>query len=135
MLERTLMIIKPDATARNLCGEIVRRVEQSGFIVRQLRMMTLTPDKARAFYAVHAERPFFDSLCAFMSSGPIVPMMLEKENAIADLRALIGATVPAQAACGTLRYDIAENIERNSVHASDGPDTAKTELAFYFPDA
>lgn len=129
------MIVKPDATARNLCGEIIRRVEKSGFVVRQLRMMTLTSDQVREFYAVHAARPFFDSLCVFMSSGSIVPMMLEKDNAIADLRDLIGATDPGKAACGTLRYDIAENIERNSVHASDALETAKIELAFYFPDA
>ena len=128
------MIIKPDATGRNLIGEIIRRVEQSGFVVSALRLTRLTPAEARRFYAVHEGKPFLDSLCAFMSSGPIVPMILEKENAIADLRALIGATDPAKAACGTLRYDLALNVEKNTVHASDGPETAATETAFFFPD-
>jgi nucleoside-diphosphate kinase len=128
------MIIKPDATGRNLCGEIIRRVERSGFAVRAVRMTRLTPPEARRFYAVHEGKPFLDSLCAFMSSGSIVPMILEKENAVADLRALIGATDPKKAACGTLRYDIAENVERNSVHASDAVETANTEIAFFFPE-
>ena len=128
------MIVKPDATARNLCGEIIRRVERSGFIVRAMRLTTLTSEETQKFYAVHTERPFFDSLCAFMSSGTILPMILEKENAVADLRLLIGATDPAKAACGTLRYDIAENVERNSVHASDASETAAVEIKFFFPD-
>lgn len=128
------MIIKPDATARNLCGEIIRRVERSGFTVRAMRLTTLSALETQEFYAVHKERPFFKSLCAFMSSGAIVPMILEKENAVADLRLLIGATDPAKAACGTLRHDIAENVERNSVHASDAPETALVEIKFFFPD-
>lgn len=128
------MIIKPDATARNLCGEIIRRVERSGFVVRAMRLTTLTSEETQKFYAVHAERPFFESLCTFMSSGTILPMILEKENAVADLRLLIGATDPAKAACGTLRFDIAENVERNSVHASDATETAAVEIKFFFPD-
>jgi nucleoside-diphosphate kinase len=129
------MIVKPDATKRNLVGEILRRVEQSGFVIRALRMQTLTPEQARKFYAVHEGKPFLDSLCAFMSSGPIVPMILEKDNAVADLRLLIGATNPANAACGTLRYDIAVDVEKNSVHASDSPENAAIEIAFFFDDA
>jgi len=128
------MIIKPDATGRHLIGEIIRRVEQSGFVVGAMRLTRLIPAEARRFYAVHEGKPFLDSLCAFMSSGTIVPMILEKENAIADLRTLIGATDPAKAACGTLRHDLALNLEKNSVHASDGPDTAAVEMAFFFPD-
>lgn len=133
-MEHTLTIIKPDATARNLCGEIIRRFEQGGFAIRAMRMTRLTSDEARKFYTVHEKRPFFDSLCTFMSSGPIVPMILEKENAIEDLRELIGATDPVRAACGTLRSDLAEGLERNSVHASDGPASAKTEIAFFFSE-
>ena len=128
------MIIKPDATSRNLVGDIIRRVEQSGFSVRALRMDQLTPERAQDFYAVHKERPFFESLCRFMTSGPIVPMVLEKEGAVANLRALIGATNPKDAACGTLRYDLAVDVEKNSVHASDSPQNAKVEIAFFFKD-
>ena len=131
-MQRTLLIVKPDATKRNLIGEIVRRLEQSGFAIRAMRMMRLSPEKARQFYAVHEGKPFLDSLCAFMSSGAIVPMVLEKENAVADLRLLIGATDPKKAACGTLRYDLALDVEKNSVHASDSPENAATEIAFYF---
>lgn len=134
-MERTLLIIKPDATKRNLIGEIIRRLEQSGFGIRALRMVRLSPEKARKFYAVHEGKPFLDSLCAFMSSGAIVPMVLEKDNAVADLRLLIGATNPKNAACGTLRSDLALDVEKNSVHASDSPDNAKTEIAFFFDAA
>lgn len=134
-MERTLLIVKPDATKRNLIGEIIRRLEQSGFVIRALRMMRLSPEQARKFYAVHEGKPFLDSLCAFMSSGVIVPMVLEKEDAVADLRLLIGATDPKKAACGTLRYDLALDVEKNSVHASDSPDNAKTEIAFFFDAA
>ncbi len=126
------MIIKPDATARRLTGEILCRIERSGFVVKQLRLMRLTSEMARKFYAVHEGKPFLDALCAFMASGPIVPMVLEKENAITDLRALIGATDPAEAACGTLRYEIGENVQRNSVHASDSAESAASEIPFFF---
>jgi len=127
------MIIKPDATARNLIGEILRRVERSGFVIAELRMVKLTPEQARKFYAVHEGKFFLDSLCQFMSSGPIVPMVLEKVNAVADLRLLIGATDPKKAACGTLRYDLAVDVEKNSVHASDSIENAANEIAFFFP--
>lgn len=134
-MERTLLIVKPDATQRNLIGEILRRLEQSGFVIRALRMMRLTPEKARKFYAVHEGKPFLDSLCQFMSSGPIVPMVLEKASAVADLRLLIGATDPKKAACGTLRFDLAIDVEKNSVHASDSPENAAKEIAFFFDDS
>lgn len=128
------MIIKPDATGRNLIGEILRRVEQARFVIKALKMVHLTPAEARRFYAVHEGKPFLDSLCAFMSSGPVVVAALEKENAVADYRALIGATNPKNAACGTVRYDLAIDLERNSVHGSDSVENAKTEIAFFFPD-
>ncbi|MBD3297603.1 MAG: nucleoside-diphosphate kinase [candidate division Zixibacteria bacterium] len=131
-MKHTLMIIKPDASSRNLIGEIIRRIEQSGFVIRAMRLETLSPDRAKAFYAVHKERPFYESLCRFMSSGPIVPMVLEKENAVDNLRTLIGATNPKEAACGTLRYDLAVDVEKNSVHASDSPENARKEIAFFF---
>ena len=133
-MERTLLIIKPDATRRNLIGEIIRRLEQSGFAVRALCMRRLTGEQARRFYAVHEGKPFLDSLCRYMSSGPIVPMVLERENAVADLRTLIGATDPKKAACGTLRSDLAVDMEKNSVHASDSPENARAEISFFFGD-
>jgi nucleoside-diphosphate kinase len=129
------MIIKPDATDRNLIGEILRRIEQSGFVIRALRMVRLSPEAARRFYAVHEGKPFLDSLCQFMSSGPIVPMILEKNNAVSDLRLLIGATDPKKAACGTLRYDLALDVEKNSVHASDSPENAVSEISFFFDES
>lgn len=128
------MIIKPDATGRNLVGEILRRVEQSRFVIKAMRMTRLSPQEARKFYAVHEGKPFLDGLCAFMSSGPIVPVVLEKENAVADYRALIGATNPKNAACGTVRFDLAIDLEKNSVHGSDSVENAKTEIAFFFPE-
>jgi len=131
-MERTLLIVKPDATARRLAGEILRRVERSGFEIQQLKVARLTPEQARRFYAVHEGKPFFSALCEYMASGPIVPALLEKENAIADLRLLIGATDPAKAACGTLRYEIGETLQRNSAHASDSPDSAAVEIPFFF---
>jgi nucleoside-diphosphate kinase len=131
-MERTLLIVKPDATARNLIGEIVRRVECSGFTVEQITKTRLGMEQARRFYAVHEGKPFFAGLCSYMCSGPIVPMVLAKENAVSDLRALIGATDPRRAACGTLRYDIGEDNQRNSVHASDAPESAEIEIAFFF---
>jgi len=132
LTEQTLLIIKPDATARRLVGEILRRVERSGFEIKRVKVVRLTPAEARTFYAVHEGKPFLDGLCAFMASGAIVPVVLEKDRAIADLRALIGATDPAEAACGTLRFEIAEDKQRNSVHASDSPESASTEISFFF---
>ncbi len=128
------MIIKPDATGRNLVGEILRRVEQSRFVIKAMKMTRLSPQEARKFYAVHEGKPFLDGLCAFMSSGSIVPVVLEKENAVADYRALIGATNPKNAACGTVRFDLAIDLEKNSVHGSDSVENAKAEIAFFFPE-
>jgi len=131
-MDRTLLIIKPDATARNLISHIVDRLEKARFKIVEMRLVRLTEKKARKFYAVHEGKPFLDDLVAFMSSGTAVPMVLEKDNAVADLRTLVGATDPAKADCGTLRYEIGENIERNSVHASDSDENAKKEIAFFF---
>lgn len=131
-MSRTLLIVKPDATQRNLIGHVVNRLEKARFAVVDMRMVRLSKEQARSFYAVHEGKPFLDSLVAFMTSGPVVPMVLEKENAVEDLRALIGATDPKKAACGTLRYEIAVDIEKNSVHASDSDANAAKEIAFFF---
>ena len=131
-MSRTLLIVKPDAVERNLIGHVVGRLERAGFRVVEMRMVRLTGDKARAFYAVHEGKPFLNDLVAFMTSGPVVPMVLEKENAVEDLRTLIGATNPANAACGTIRQEIALNIEKNSVHASDSDENATKEIAHFF---
>jgi len=133
-LEKTLLIIKPDATRRKLIGHVVGRLERAGFAILEMRLERLGPEKARRFYAVHEGKPFLDDLVEFMASGPVVPVLLEKENAVPDLRALIGATDPGRAACGTLRQEIAEDIQANSVHASDSPENAATEIAFFFGD-
>nr|MBN2276948.1 nucleoside-diphosphate kinase [candidate division Zixibacteria bacterium] len=130
--EKTLLIVKPDAVERRLIGHIVSRLERAGFKIRGLKMETLTIDKARNFYAVHKERPFYSDLIEFMTSGPVVPILLEKENAVTDLRTLIGDTDPARADCGTLRQEIALDIQRNSVHASDSSENATGEIAFFF---
>ena len=127
-------MIKPDATERNLIGHVVSRVEKARFKIVAMKMVHLTEPEARRFYAVHQGKPFLDGLVRFMTSGPAVPMVLEKENAVEDTRALIGATNPANAACGTLRYEIGRDIEKNSVHASDSDDNDKKEIAFFFPD-
>ncbi|RME20867.1 MAG: nucleoside-diphosphate kinase [Candidatus Zixiibacteriota bacterium] len=131
-MSRTLLIIKPDATERNLVGHIISRLEKARFSIVEMRMVTLSKEQARKFYAVHEGKPFLDSLVAFMSSGPVVPIVLEKENAVADLRTLVGATNPAEAACGTIRYEIGVDIEKNSVHASDSEENAVKEIAFFF---
>jgi nucleoside-diphosphate kinase len=133
-IERTLSIIKPDATRRNITGRIVSRFEAAGLRVVAQRRIRLSRADAERFYAVHKSRPFFDSLCAFMCSGPIVVQVLEGENAIARNREIMGATDPKKAADGTIRKDLAESIEANSVHGSDGPDTAKGEIAFFFSE-
>jgi nucleoside-diphosphate kinase len=132
--ERTLSIIKPDATRRNLTGAIVDRFEKAGLRVIASRRMRLSQAQAEAFYAVHRERPFFASLVSFMTSGPVVVQCLEGENAIAKNREVMGATNPANAAAGTIRKDFAESIEANSVHGSDAPDTAANEIKFFFSD-
>lgn len=132
--ERTLALIKPDATRRNLIGKIIAHYEQEGFEVIALEKLRLSRDQARAFYAVHAERPFYDSLTEFMSSGPICALVLERDNAIAHLREVMGATNPEEAAEGTIRALYAESIEANSVHGSDAPETAALEIAFFFSE-
>ena len=133
-VERTLSIIKPDATRRSLTGEIVARFEKAGLRVIAQRRIRLTRVQAEAFYAVHAARPFYNSLVEFMTSGPVVVQVLQGENAIAKNREVMGATDPAKAAPGTIRKDIAESMEANSVHGSDGPDTAAAEIRFFFSD-
>ena len=131
-MEKTLLIIKPDAVRRNLIGHIISRLERAEFNIRAMRMMQLTPATARKFYAVHEGKPFLNDLVEFMASTPVVPILLEKDNAVADLRALIGATDPARAVCGTLRQEIALNVQENSVHASDSPENAAKEISFFF---
>lgn len=134
MSESTLLIIKPDAVERNLIGKIVDRLETAGFVVAEMRLVRLKQEDAERFYQVHTGKPFFDELVAFMTSGPVVAMKLTKENAVADLRVLIGATNPAEAACGTIRQCYALSLTKNSVHASDSPENAKTEVTFFFPE-
>ena len=133
-MSRTLLMIKPDATERNLIGHVISRLERARFRIVGIRMVMLTEPEARRFYAVHEGKPFLDGLVRFMTSGAVVPMVLEKENAVEDTRALIGATDPAKAACGTLRNEIGTDIEKNSVHASDSDANAVKEIAFFFPE-
>ena len=132
-IERTLSIIKPDAVAKNVIGQIYSRFESGGLKVVAARMMWLSPQEAGEFYAVHKARPFFGELVEFMTSGPVMVQVLEGENAIAKNRELMGATDPKKAAPGTIRADFAQSIDANAVHGSDGPDTAKVEIAFFFP--
>ena len=131
-MNRTLLIIKPDATERNLIGHIVSRLEKAKFKIVAMQMKKLSKKEAQGFYEVHKERPFYDSLVEFMTSGPVVPMVLEKDNAVADLRTLMGATNPEEAPCGTIRQEIGVNIEKNSVHGSDSDENAKKEISFFF---
>ena len=131
-MNQTLTIIKPDAVASGKAGKILAHLEDAGFTVRALRMMRLTETQAKAFYAVHAERPFYDSLVAFMTSGPVMPAVLEAENAVPRLREVIGKTDPAEAAEGTVRKLYAESKERNAIHASDSDENAAIEIAFFF---
>jgi nucleoside-diphosphate kinase len=133
-LERTLSIIKPDATRRNLTGQIIAYFEKAGLRVVAQRRMKLSQAQAEAFYAVHSARPFFKSLVDFMTSGPVVVQVLQGEGAIAKNREVMGATNPANAAAGTIRKDFAESIEANSVHGSDAPETAANEIHFFFSD-
>ena len=133
-MERTLAILKPDCVRKALIGEVIRRIQEAGFAVRALRMKRLTRGEAERFYAVHEGRPFFDELTAFMSSGPCVPIVLEKENAIKDFRALIGATNPAEADEGSIRGDFADSTGENIVHGSDSVENGKLEASFFFPE-
>ena len=130
--ERTLSIIKPDAVAADRIGAICSRFEEAGLRIVAARMMHATEAQARGFYAVHRERPFYEDLVSFMTSGPILVQVLEGEGAIARNREIMGATNPADAAPGTIRADFARSIEENAVHGSDGPETAKEEIAFFF---
>src|SRR5213592_3468884 len=132
-VERTLSIIKPDAVAKNVIGQIYSRFEKAGLKVIAARMAHLSRSDAEGFYAVHKGRPFFKDLVEFMISGPVMIQVLEGDNAIAKNRDLMGATDPSKAAAGTIRADFAQSIDANAVHGSDGPDTAKVEIAYFFP--
>jgi len=132
-LERTLLIIKPDAVAQNAIGQILTRLEAEGFVVRQLRMVRLTRDQAEGFYEVHRGKPFYDGLVEFMSSGPAIPAVLERDDAVAHLRQFIGGvTDSTKAAAGTIRRDFGADVQRNAVHASDSSENAAREIAFFF---
>jgi len=133
-IERTISIIKPDAVAKNVIGEIYSRFEKAGLRIIAARMEHLTAEKAGEFYAVHKERPFYNDLISFMTSGPVIVQVLEGEDAIAKNREVMGATNPADAAAGTIRADFAQTVDENAVHGSDGPDTASAEIAFFFGD-
>jgi nucleoside-diphosphate kinase len=131
-MERTFAIIKPDAVARHMAGDILKRIEASGLRVVGLRLTQLTRAEAESFYAVHKERPFYGSLCDYMTSGPVMVAVLAGEGAIKRWRDLMGATDPAKAAAGTIRKDFGQNVEQNATHGSDGPETAAQEIAFFF---
>ena len=133
-MEKTLSIIKPDAVAKNVIGKIVDRFESNGLRIAAMKKIKLTKEDAAKFYEVHKERPFFNDLCDYMSSGPVVVMVLEGENAVAKNRELMGATDPKEAAPGTIRADFAESIEANAVHGSDSLENAKREIAFFFSE-
>ena len=132
MTERTLAIIKPDAVERRLAGRILQRIEEAGFQIRAMRRVHLSKRDAEGFYAVHRERPFFGTLTAFMASGPAIVMVLEAPDAIRKWRTLMGATDPAKADAGTLRKEFAQSIERNATHGSDAPETAASEIGYFF---
>jgi len=133
MVEKTLAIIKPDAVKKKLIGNIIQRIEEEGFEIAQMKLERLTRDKAKGFYVVHKDKPFYGSLTEFMSSGPIVVMALEGDDAIAHWRRVMGATDPAQAKPGTLRHQYGFSVERNATHGSDGPETAAWEIKYFFP--
>jgi nucleoside-diphosphate kinase len=130
--QRTLAIIKPDAVAKGVAGKIMARIEDGGFTILAAKLIHMTDAQARGFYHVHREKPFFGSLCSFMTQGPCIPMVLEGDNAIARWRDLMGATNPASAAAGTIRKDFASSIEANAVHGSDAPETAAFEISYFF---
>ena len=134
-MEKTLALIKPDATAARNTGAIIQRIEQAGFSIRAMKMIHLSRAQAEGFYAVHQQRPFFGSLTEFMSSGPIVALVLEAPDAIRKWRTVMGATDPAKADAGTIRRDFASSIERNATHGSDAPETAAFELSYFFSGA
>ncbi len=132
MIQETLAIIKPDGVARNLIGEVTRRIESNGLRIKAMKMVHLSKKEAEGFYAVHKERPFFESLTRFMSEGPVVLMILSGESAVQVWRDLMGATDPAQAATGTIRREFGLSIERNTTHGSDAPETAAFETSYFF---
>ena len=134
MTERTLAILKPDCVRKNLQGEVIARIQKAGFKILGMKMIRMTAEAAGGFYAVHRGRPFYDGLVSFMSSGPCVPLALEKENAVQDFRALIGATDPKEAAAGTIRKLYADNKGENIVHGSDSPENGRAEVAYFFPE-
>lgn len=134
MQERTLSIVKPDAVKKNAIGDILRRFERAGLKIVAAKLISLSKAEAQGFYAVHKERPFFDSLTTFMSSGPVLIAVLDGEDAIQTNRRLMGATDPAKAETGTIRKDWATDVEKNAVHGSDGPDTAKWEISYFFSE-
>jgi len=133
-IERTLAILKPDCVRKNLVGEVIRRIQDAGFKIRAMKMVRLTKREAEGFYAVHHGRPFFEELTAFMSSGPCVPMVLEKDNAVADYRILIGATDPAEAEAGTVRHDLADSKGENIAHGSDSVENGLSESNYFFAE-
>lgn len=134
MVERTLAILKPDCVKKNLAGQVLARIEKAGFTILGMKMVKLTKETAGGFYAVHRERPFFPDLVAFMSSGKCIPVALEKENAVADFRKLIGATDPKDAEPGTIRRDFASSKGENIVHGSDSPENGRIEIAYFFSE-
>ncbi len=134
-VERTLTILKPDCVRKELIGEVTRRIQEAGFKIVAMKMTRLTLDTAGGFYAVHKDKPFYDELCGFMSSGPCVPMILEKDNAIEDFREFIGATNPAEADEGTIRADFADSVGENIIHGSDSVENGKKEAAYFFSES
>ncbi len=133
-IERTLAILKPDCVRKQLIGEVIKHIQEAGFAIRAMKMVQLTKKEAEGFYAVHRGRPFFDELTDFMSSGPCVPMVLEKNDAVADFRKLIGTTDPAEAEEGTIRRMYADSKGQNIVHGSDSPENGRIEAAYFFPE-
>ena len=132
MVEQTLAIIKPDAVKKNIIGRIIQRIEDEGFSIMAMKLVNLTKDEARGFYIVHKDKPFYDSLTSFMSSGPAVVMVLERDDAISRWREVMGATDPAQAKPGSLRHSYGFSVERNGVHGSDARETAEWEIRYFF---
>jgi len=134
MSNRTLAILKPDCLEKKVHGKVIQHIIDAGFTIKGMRLLQLTPESAKKFYEVHKERPFYNDLVAYMTSGPVIPMCLEKNSAVADFRKTIGATNPANAEAGTIRRLYAESIERNIVHGSDSDENAKKEIAHFFND-
>ncbi|MCI0448434.1 MAG: nucleoside-diphosphate kinase [Chlorobi bacterium] len=134
-MERTLAILKPDSIEKKIHGKVIQHIIDAGFEIKGMQLLRLTEDSAKKFYEVHKERPFFNDLVAYMTSGPVIPMCLEKPNAVAEFRKLIGATNPANAEEGTIRKLYAESVERNIVHGSDSPENAAKEIAHFFKDS